>query len=510
MTNDRSLLALTASLFALCSSPSALPLRALHLAPCAQACLSPPPVLLSCHLVSTERPEFFAYTAPASIAAPGAARGFSPETNNPQPIATPQDAAFRRILGVRFYTGDLPGLIELTRQGGLITVPSAPVLVDLQTDIVHREAVESCDFAVTDSGFMVWLWFLRTGERLHRISGLKYLRALLEDPDFCSEQALPPPRAKSEEQSAQSPDVRRLTSVVSPPPSASPPSALDRESPLALTPSRFAQKTASAAQPPAPTTLNFQPITQNVASATQSDSASVPITPNVQPITKVACATFWIMPSARDAEANVAWLKTQGLEVNGDDCYVAPHYPRGPLADPALLDAVLRRRPRYIVICLGGGVQERLGYYLREALANGGKTRGGRGEASEPFPPGPAHGAAGSASAPITPNPHPITAAQPPPQPSASPLALSSSRYAAPLAPYRPAIICTGAAIAFLSGRQVNIPPWADRYVLGWLFRCAKEPRKFIPRYRKALRLIPLLFRFRDRSVAGGVPSAKG
>ena len=64
---------------------------------------------------------------------------------------------------------------------------------------------------------------------------------------------------------------------------------------------------------------------------------------------------------------------------------------------------------------------------------------------------------------------------------------------------YRPAIHCIGAAIAFLSGDQVRIPNWADRLYLGWLFRCLSSPRKFIPRYLSAPRLIPLLWRYREQ-----------
>jgi N-acetylglucosaminyldiphosphoundecaprenol N-acetyl-beta-D-mannosaminyltransferase len=63
---------------------------------------------------------------------------------------------------------------------------------------------------------------------------------------------------------------------------------------------------------------------------------------------------------------------------------------------------------------------------------------------------------------------------------------------------YLPAIHCIGAAIAFLSGDQVRIPNWADRFYLGWLFRCVSSPRKFIPRYLSAPRLIPLLWRYRE------------
>lgn len=60
---------------------------------------------------------------------------------------------------------------------------------------------------------------------------------------------------------------------------------------------------------------------------------------------------------------------------------------------------------------------------------------------------------------------------------------------------YRPAILCIGAAIAFLSGRQAKIPPWADRLYLGWLLRILADPRTFLPRYWKARKLRKLLRR---------------
>jgi N-acetylglucosaminyldiphosphoundecaprenol N-acetyl-beta-D-mannosaminyltransferase len=57
---------------------------------------------------------------------------------------------------------------------------------------------------------------------------------------------------------------------------------------------------------------------------------------------------------------------------------------------------------------------------------------------------------------------------------------------------YRPAIHCIGAALGFLTGDQVSIPDWADRFYLGWLFRLFAQPRIFIPRLTRALQL-PLL-----------------
>lgn len=67
---------------------------------------------------------------------------------------------------------------------------------------------------------------------------------------------------------------------------------------------------------------------------------------------------------------------------------------------------------------------------------------------------------------------------------------------------HRPAILCTGAAIAFLTGQQADIPPWADRWMLGWLFRCFREPSKFIPRYWKAQKLFWVMLRHRANSPA--------
>ena len=54
-----------------------------------------------------------------------------------------------------------------------------------------------------------------------------------------------------------------------------------------------------------------------------------------------------------------------------------------------------------------------------------------------------------------------------------------------------PTIICTGAAIAFLTGEQIQIPKWADRLFLGWAMRCIDKPALYIPRYFKS---IPVLY----------------
>ena len=60
---------------------------------------------------------------------------------------------------------------------------------------------------------------------------------------------------------------------------------------------------------------------------------------------------------------------------------------------------------------------------------------------------------------------------------------------------YTPSIHCVGAAIAFLSGDQVHIPLWADRMYLGWLLRCLSDPKRYLPRYWDARKLLALMVR---------------
>jgi N-acetylglucosaminyldiphosphoundecaprenol N-acetyl-beta-D-mannosaminyltransferase len=243
---------------------------------------------------------------------------------------------FQHILGINFYVGDLPDLLELCAEGNFIVVPAAPALADLPTNAAYRESVEKSDFAITDSAYMVLLWKCLTGQTLPRISGLKLLRGLLAG-DKLHE----------------------------------------------------------------------------------------------------AGSSVWIMPSKVEKQVNLKWLNHNGYPVTEDECYVAPLYAHGAISDPALLKWIEAHKPAYVIVNLGGGVQERLGYYLRQNLS------------------------------------------------------------------YRPSIICVGAAVAFITGVQANIPAWADASGLGWLFRCLHAPTKFIPRYWKALQLAGILAKYRERSVVG-------
>jgi N-acetylglucosaminyldiphosphoundecaprenol N-acetyl-beta-D-mannosaminyltransferase len=66
---------------------------------------------------------------------------------------------------------------------------------------------------------------------------------------------------------------------------------------------------------------------------------------------------------------------------------------------------------------------------------------------------------------------------------------------------YKPAIICTGAALAFKTGRQVKVTDWMDKLFVGWFARCISNPKLYIPRYFSAFKLIGLIFKYKDKSV---------
>jgi len=92
---------------------------------------------------------------------------------------------FQQILGVRFFVGDAQGAIdEVSQNGGLVVVPAAPALKNLAVDKGYREALLGADFAIADSAFMVLLWNLIDSNRIPKLSGLKYLRALVDEPEF--------------------------------------------------------------------------------------------------------------------------------------------------------------------------------------------------------------------------------------------------------------------------------------------------------------------------------------
>jgi UDP-N-acetyl-D-mannosaminuronic acid transferase (WecB/TagA/CpsF family) len=86
----------------------------------------------------------------------------------------------RQILGINFYVGDVQGAIQRLARGGLLVVPAAPALKDVAWNENYREALTNADVAIADSAFMVLLWNLMQGDSIPRLSGLKYLKELLQ------------------------------------------------------------------------------------------------------------------------------------------------------------------------------------------------------------------------------------------------------------------------------------------------------------------------------------------
>lgn len=270
-------------------------------------------------------------------------------------------------------------------------VPSAPVLVDMVDKPALREALLGADLAVTDSGLMVLLWWLLKREKLERVSGLEYLKLLLQE-------------LKAESGKRKAP-------------------------------------------------ADAGPMAGSSGRSASGEGGKI----------------FWVMPTDAARDRNLAWLRSQGFTTTEGDCYVAPMYAaEGPLSDETLLSVIRERRPAHIILALGGGVQERLGWFLKQ-------------EFEKEFSPTTALLPAGT----------PGYVAEP----------ASSSAVLG--------IHCIGAAIGFLSGEQVRIPMWVDYLYLGWLWRSLSAPTNFVPRYWRALRLVGLMIRYRDKAPVANLPRAK-
>ncbi|MCF3650977.1 WecB/TagA/CpsF family glycosyltransferase [Synoicihabitans lomoniglobus] len=238
----------------------------------------------------------------------------------------------QRILGIDFFVGSMDAAVDCILEGGLVVAPSGPGLaVDLMRSSEYRQALQTADLAITDSGYMILLWRLFQRQKLPRLSGLRFLRVLLERSQL-----------------------------------------------------------------------------------------------------KSPGSVFWVMPSEAESVRNRTWLEEQGYPITDDDIYIAPFYGKDAINDPELLSRIETRKPQIVMMCIGGGVQERVGLFLRESLS------------------------------------------------------------------CKPGIACLGAAIAFLTGGQTNIPPWGDKVFLGWLLRILSDPKKFGPRYWNSIRLAPILFRYRE------------
>ncbi len=77
---------------------------------------------------------------------------------------------------------------------------------------------------------------------------------------------------------------------------------------------------------------------------------------------------FWVLPSDRARQKLLNWSRGESFPIKIDNCYVAPKYGLE-IEDRHLLARVEERRPAHVLIAIGAGPQEKLGYYLRENLS---------------------------------------------------------------------------------------------------------------------------------------------
>jgi N-acetylglucosaminyldiphosphoundecaprenol N-acetyl-beta-D-mannosaminyltransferase len=140
---------------------------------------------------------------------------------------------------------------------------------------------------------------------------------------------------------------------------------------------------------------------------------------------------LWVVPNGQEQNAIRNFLLEGSFDLNLQHFYLAPFYRvDADYSDEKLLATACELAPDWIILCIGGGRQEKLGWFLRTCFDA--FTR-------------------------------------------------------------KPVILCTGGAISFLTGTQANIPTWADRLYLGWFLRILQSPGTFLPRYFKAAWQFPVL-----------------
>jgi len=231
-------------------------------------------------------------------------------------------------LDINFVDGLYSKIFDKIKLGGFMVVPSGPGLSSIGKDLQYTEAVKNADFAIPDSGFLVFLLRWLKGIKIKKLSGFKFLNKFFKE--------------------------------------------------------------------------SFQ---KN--------------------------ELFLIDPNIEESKLNNDYLNEKGIPIQKSYQYVAPMYSDKKIEDKALLETLndLKEKPIYVMINLGSGVQEPLGYYLKQNLK------------------------------------------------------------------FSTSIICTGAAISFLTGSQAKISPFIDKLGLGWFWRCIRNPKVFIPRYLKAFKLFFLFLK---------------
>lgn len=291
------------------------------------------------------------------------------------------------LLGIRFFNGTPAEAVKyMLDHGGLLAAPSGTCFERFVEDGEYRQAIVTADLALADSGFMVVLAQYFLGARVHRISGLAYLQALLRNLQF---------------------DIRDTFWIL--------PTESARERLVEWARVWSAELGAESGEQAANSGKRGAESRERRAESREQGAESRE---------QGAESKEWGAGSReRGASSGERGAESTGVRV--ENTYVAPMY-GWEVVDRDLLARLDQLRPRNIIIGVGAGPQEKLGYWLREHLS------------------------------------------------------------------YRPAIHCIGGALGFVTGDQVAIPGWADRFYLGWLLRLLSQPRVFVPRLARG-RVLPWL-----------------
>jgi N-acetylglucosaminyldiphosphoundecaprenol N-acetyl-beta-D-mannosaminyltransferase len=76
-------------------------------------------------------------------------------------------------------------------------------------------------------------------------------------------------------------------------------------------------------------------------------------------------AVLWILPHEEALEKTMFWLRAHEFATAPEHFYVAPIY-GAHVEDTVLVERINTDQPPHVVIALSGGVQEKLGFYLRD------------------------------------------------------------------------------------------------------------------------------------------------
>jgi N-acetylglucosaminyldiphosphoundecaprenol N-acetyl-beta-D-mannosaminyltransferase len=77
---------------------------------------------------------------------------------------------------------------------------------------------------------------------------------------------------------------------------------------------------------------------------------------------------FWVLPNERACQKLIDWSRRESFLINTENCYIAPRY-GSDVEDRNLLALIEQYRPENVMIAIGSGAQEKLGFYLRENLS---------------------------------------------------------------------------------------------------------------------------------------------